>query len=211
MIFLHRSVLLPGLAAAALALQAGCASDGGRPPASAPAAQRSAAPRVAAVGPAEEAQDLAEVTDRMARNLLVVPAIANAKATPRVVLEPVVNNARVPFDEGAFLARLRTRLNGQSLGRVRFLDRAMMRSLQRERALRRSGAGLAAAEPAGFELGGADFFLTGRIDRLGTPAAPRSSDTVRYRFRLNDARTGALVWEGSAELRPQGLEDAAYR
>jgi PBP1b-binding outer membrane lipoprotein LpoB len=211
MISLHRPLLLAGLAAAASACLAGCAAGGGRPPAAVPAAQLSAEPRVLAAGPVVEAQDLVAVTDRMARSILVVPAIANAKATPRVVLDPVVNDTRYPFDPTVFLARLRTQLNGKSLGRVRFLDRAMMRTVQRERALRRSGAGFPAAEPTGVELGGADFFLSGRIERLVTPTAPGIGDTVVYRFRLTDGRTGAIVWEDSAELREQGLEDAAYR
>jgi hypothetical protein len=34
---------------------------------------------------------------------------------------------------------------------------------------------------------------------------------VLYDFQLIDARTSALVWEDSAEIKKQGLEDAAYR
>jgi PBP1b-binding outer membrane lipoprotein LpoB len=208
----HRFPIFAASAAAAAAMLAGCASDRVPPPPAAPAAQLGVEPRVVAADPGAEAPDLVSVADRMARSILVVPAIANAKGTPRVVLEPVVNNTRLPFDEKIFLTRLRTQLNGKSLGRVRFLDRAMMRSLQRERALRRSGAAaFPAPEPAEVEFGGPDFVLSGRIDRLVASAVPGVGDPVVYRFQLTDARTRALVWEDSAEIRTQGLEDAAYR
>ena len=38
-----------------------------------------------------------------------------------------------------------------------------------------------------------------------------TSDYVLYSFRLTDARTSRIVWEDSAEVKKQGLEDAAYR
>jgi PBP1b-binding outer membrane lipoprotein LpoB len=37
------------------------------------------------------------------------------------------------------------------------------------------------------------------------------SDYVLYSFQLIDARTSEIVWEDSAEIKKQGLEDAAYR
>jgi PBP1b-binding outer membrane lipoprotein LpoB len=37
------------------------------------------------------------------------------------------------------------------------------------------------------------------------------SDYVLYSFQLIDARTTEIVWEDLAEIKKQGLEDAAYR
>jgi hypothetical protein len=34
---------------------------------------------------------------------------------------------------------------------------------------------------------------------------------VLYTFQLIDARTSAIVWEDLAEIKKQGLDDAAYR
>jgi hypothetical protein len=41
-----------------------------------------------------ESQDLAAVTDKMARGLIGLPQIANAATPPRIVLDPVVNDTR---------------------------------------------------------------------------------------------------------------------
>ena len=38
-----------------------------------------------------------------------------------------------------------------------------------------------------------------------------TSDYVLYTFQLIDARTSVIVWEDFAEIKKQGLEDAAYR
>ena len=43
----------------------------------------------------------------------------------------------------------------------------------------------------------------------GTSAG--TSDYILYSFRLTDARTSRIVWEDVAEIKKQGLEDAAYR
>ena len=92
-----------------------------------------------------------------------------------------------------------------------FLDRDLMRTLQRERELKRSGQVTASADPNVVEFGGADYFLTGKLDGMSTRTAAGTSDYVLYSFRLTDARTSRIVWEDSAEIKKQGLEDAAYR
>ena len=38
-----------------------------------------------------------------------------------------------------------------------------------------------------------------------------TSDYILYSFQLIDPRTTEIVWEDSAEIKKQGLEDAAYR
>ena len=47
--------------------------------------------------------------------------------------------------------------------------------------------------------------ITQKLQSAGT------SDYILYDFHLTDARTSAIVWEDSAEIKKQGLEDAAYR
>jgi PBP1b-binding outer membrane lipoprotein LpoB len=158
-----------------------------------------------------EAQDMVAVTDRMARSILGIPQIARAANPPSVVLEPVVNNTRFPVNKDIFLTRLRTQLNSKAAGRVSFLDRDLMKTLQRERELKRSGQVTASADPNVVEFGGADYFLTGKLDGMSTRTAAGTSDYVLYSFRLTDARTSRIVWEDSAEIKKQGLEDAAYR
>lgn len=162
-------------------------------------------------GTGVESQDLVAVTDKMARGILGIPEIASARVTPRVVLEPVVNETRFPINKDIFLTRIRSQLNEKAVGRVRFLDREMMKTLERERDLKMSGQVTASADPNVVEFRGADYFLTGKLQSLTTRTSQGVSDYVLYTFRLTDARTSEIVWESSAEIKKQGLEDAAYR
>lgn len=196
----------------AAALLGGCAtSEGVRNPAGVPVTEMRPDERGFVAGTGIEAQDMVAVTDRMARSILGIPQIARAANPPSVVLEPVVNNTRFPVNKDIFLTRLRTQLNSKAAGRVSFLDRDLMKTLQRERELKRSGQVTASADPNVVEFGGADYFLTGKLDGMSTRTAAGTSDYVLYSFRLTDARTSRIVWEDSAEIKKQGLEDAAYR
>ncbi len=203
--------LLGGLAAATAVL-AGCATDAGvRDPAGVPVTEMRPDERGFVAGTGIESQDMVAVTDQMARSILAIPEIQRATTRPYVVLEPVVNNTRFPINKDIFLTRIRTQLNARATGRISFLDRDMMRTLERERALKQSGQVTASADPNVVEFRGADYFLTGKLDGMTTRTSAGTSDYVLYSFRLTNARTSEIVWEDSAEIKKQGLEDAAYR
>jgi penicillin-binding protein activator len=61
------------------------------------------------------------------------------------------------------------------------------------------------------EFKGADYFLTGTLGGLSTRTRAGTSDYINYDFHLIDARTSVIIWEDMAEIKKQGLEDAAYR
>jgi PBP1b-binding outer membrane lipoprotein LpoB len=194
------------------AFLAGCATTAGvRDPAGVPVTEMRPDERGFVAGTGIESQDLVSVTDKMARSILSIPQIARAQVPPSIVLDPVVNNTRFPINKDIFLTRLRTQLNSKAMGQVSFLDREMMKTLERERELKRSGQVTASADPNVVEFGGADFFLTGKLDGMTTRTSAGTSDYVLYSFRLTDARTSRIVWEDVAEVKKQGLEDAAYR
>ncbi len=204
-------LLLVGIAATS-AFLAGCATTAGvRDPAGVPVTEMRPDERGFVAGTGIESQDLVSVTDKMARSILSIPQIARAQVPPSIVLDPVVNNTRFPINKDIFLTRLRTQLNSKAIGQVSFLDREMMKTLERERELKRSGQVTASADPNVVEFGGADFFLTGKLDGMTTRTSAGTSDYVLYSFRLTDARTSRIVWEDVAEIKKQGLEDAAYR
>jgi PBP1b-binding outer membrane lipoprotein LpoB len=207
---LSRLLLAGGLAGTAFF--SGCATtEGVKNPSGVPVTEMRPDERGFVAGTGIESQDLVTVTDRMARSILGIPQIARAQVPPSVVLEPVVNNTRFPINKDIFLTRIRTQLNSKSAGQVSFLDREMMKTLQRERELKRTGQVTASADPNVVEFGGADYFLTGKLDGMTTRTSAGTSDYVLYSFRLTDARTSRIVWEDSAEIKKQGLEDAAYR
>ena len=162
-------------------------------------------------GTGVESQDLLAVTDKMARSVLSVPEIVHAQGIPRIVLEPVINETRFPINKDIFLTRIRTQLNQNARNKVRFLAREQMKALERERDLKQSGAVTSNSDPNAVEFKGADFFLTGKLSGMTTRTSAGTSDYVLYSFQLIDARTSDIVWEDSAEIKKQGLEDAAYR
>jgi len=197
--------------AAAVALTTGCASSGVKNPRGVPVTEMKADERGFVAGTGVESQDLVAVTDKMARSIIAIPEIANAQGTPRVVLNPVVNETRFPINKDIFLTRIRAQLNSKATGKVRFLAREQMAALERERDLKQSGQVTASSDPNVVEFKGADFFLTGKLQNMTTRTSKGVSDYVLYSFQLIDARTSDIVWEDFAEIKKQGLEDAAYR
>jgi PBP1b-binding outer membrane lipoprotein LpoB len=158
-----------------------------------------------------ESQDLVTVTDKMAKSILTIPQIANAQGVPRVAMDPVNNETRFPINKEIFLTRIRTELNTKTRGKVIFLARDRMTTLEKERQMKQAGQVTSSSDPNKVEFKGADFFLTGSLQGLTTRTKAGTSDYVLYAFQLVDARTSEIVWEDSAEIKKQGLEDAAYR
>lgn len=199
------------LSITAAALVAGCASSGVKNPSGVPVTRMNADEQGFVAGTGVESQDLVAVTDKMARSILAVPQIAGATTPPIIVLDPVNNETRFPINKDIFLSRIRGELVKKSGGKVTFLARERMAALEKERNMKREGAVTASSDPQKQEFKGADYFLTGELKGISTRTAKGTSDYILYDFHLIDARTSAIVWEDNAEIKKQGLEDAAYR
>ena len=206
---LNRIVFLS--ASAASLFLAGCANQGVQNPSGVPVTEMKADERGFVAGTGIESQDLVAVTDKMARSILAIPEISNAKGVPRIALDPVVNDTRFALNKDLFNDRIRIELNKHSNGKVRFLARDRMKTLEHERDLKQQGAVTASSDPSVVEFNGADYFLTGKLGGMSGRTSQGVSDYVLYSFQLIDARTSEIVWEDSAEIKKQGLEDAAYR
>jgi len=202
---------IPVCGAALLALLPGCASSGVKNPSGVPVTQMKADEQGFVAGTGMESQDLVMVTDKMTRSILGIPQIANAPAPPTIVLDPVDNQTRFPINKEIFLTRIRAQLNSKASGKVIFLARSQMETLEKERNRKREGTVTASADPSVQEFKGADYFLTGTLQGMSTRSKAGTSDYILYNFHLIDARTSAIVWEDMAEMKKQGLEDAAYR
>jgi PBP1b-binding outer membrane lipoprotein LpoB len=195
----------------ASALFTGCASSGVKNPSGVPVTEMKADERGFVAGTGVESQDLVRVTDKMSRGILSVGQIANAKTPPRIVLDPVVNETRFPINKDIFLTRIRTQLNSKSQGKVIFLARDRMATLEKERDMKRTGQVTSSSDPNVQEFKGADYFLTGKLEGMTTKTKAGTSDYVLYSFQLIDPRTSDIIWEDADEIKKQGLEDAAYR
>jgi PBP1b-binding outer membrane lipoprotein LpoB len=203
---------LPICGAALAALVAGCASSSGvKNPSGVGVTHMNADEQGFVAGTGMESQDLVMVADKMARSILSIPQIANAPTPPTIVLNPVDNQTRFPINKDIFLTRIRAQLNSQARGKVMFLARNQMEELEKERNRKRQGQVTASADPTVQEFKGADYFLTGSLQGMSTRTKSGTSDYILYDFHLIDSRTSVIVWEDSAEMKKQGLEDAAYR
>jgi PBP1b-binding outer membrane lipoprotein LpoB len=202
---------IPVCSVAVLALTSGCASSGVKNPSGVPVTQMKADEQGFVAGTGMESQDLVMVTDKMARSILAIPQIANAPTPPTIVLDPVDNQTRFPINKDIFLTRIRAQLNSKALGKVMFLARSQMEVLEKERNRKREGSVTASSDPTVQEFKGADYFLTGTLQGMSTRTKAGTSDYILYNFHLIDARSSVIVWEDMAEIKKQGLEDAAYR
>src|ERR1019366_7752116 len=208
---LFAKISVPICGAALAVLVAGCASSGVRNPSGVSVTHMNADEQGFVAGTGVESQDLVMVADKMARSILASPQIANAATPPTIVLNPVDNQTRFPINKDIFLTRIRVQLNSKAMGKVMFLARNQMEALEKERNLKRQGTVTASADPGVQEFKGADYFLTGSLQGIPTRTTKGTSDYILYDFHLIDARSSVIVWEDSAEVKKQGLEDAAYR
>jgi len=195
----------------AVALVAGCASSGVKNPSGVPVTRMNADEQGFVAGTGVESQDLVGVTDKMVRSILGIPQIANAATPPIIVLDPVENQTRFPINKELFNNRMRSELVKKSGGKVTFLARERMAALEKERNLKREGAITSSSDANVQEFKGADYFLTGTLGGLSTRTKAGTSDYILYEFQLIDARSSVIVWGDNAEIKKQGLEDAAYR
>ncbi len=192
-------------------LLCGCASSGVKNPSGVAVTEMRPDEQGFVAGTGIESQDLVNVTDKMAKSILSTPQIQNAQGTPRVVLDPVINETRFPINKDIFLTRIEAELNSKARGKVIFLARERMATLEHERQLKQSGQVTSSSDPNVVEFKGADFFLTGKLSGLTTRTSNGTSDYILYTFQLIDARTSDIVWDDASEIKKQGLEDAAYR
>jgi PBP1b-binding outer membrane lipoprotein LpoB len=204
-------ISIPVCSAALAVLVAGCASSGVKNPSGVSVTHMNADEQGFVAGTGVESQDMVMVADKMARSILAIPQIANAATPPTIVLNPVDNQTRFPINKDIFLTRIRAQLNSKAQGKVMFLARNQMEALEKERNLKRQGTVTASADPNVQEFKGADYFLTGTLQGMSTRTTAGTSDYILYDFHLIDARSSGIVWEDSAEMKKQGLEDAAYR
>ena len=199
------------VATASAALLAGCASSGVKNPSGTGVTEMRADEKGFVAGTGVESQDLVRVSDKIARGILGAPQIANAATPPVVALDPVLNETRFPINKNIFLDRIQAHLLSKAAGKVTFIARERMATLEREREAKRTGQVTSNSDARVQEFKGADYFLTGKLSGLSTAARGGVSDYILYTFQLINARSGEIVWGGDDEIKKQGVSDAVYR
>ena len=192
------------------ALLTGCATSGVKNPDATGVTEMRGDEKGFVGGTGVESQDLIRVSDKIARGILSAPQIANAATPPVVVLDPVLNETRFPINKNIFLDRIQAQLISKAAGKVTFLARERMDTLQRERDAKRAGNVTSSSDANVQEFKGADYFLTGKLSGLSTSGKNGVSDYILYTFQLIDVRTSAIVWGGDDEIKKQAQSDAVY-
>ncbi len=159
--------------------------------------------------------DIRATADKIARSILAMDRLYT-RGTPYVVVQDPKNETRFQINDSMIVDRIMTLLIQNSGGRVQFVDRENWEVIQRERALKRSGAvsvptdaqgqpNLAAAPL------GSDYFLLSTLKSLSKTNGDAESDYIVATFRLTDAETGAILWQDDNEWKKVGERGVLYR
>lgn len=162
-----------------------------------------------------QSQDIVAMTDKLVRDILATPQIADRKTPPRIIVDSKYfeNLSSQPLNKDLIIERMRVELQRAAHGKLVFVDRQYASMVAKERQLKRSDkvdigtTGLARAQY------GADYRLAGKILSLDSDDA-KNGAMQRYTqidMELVDLETGAGVWSGLYEFKKAGQEDAIYR
>lgn len=173
----------------------GCMSDGADNPNGVAVREPRPNEKNLVQGTGIESQDLATVTDKMARGIMAVPEIANAQKPPQIVLLPMKNDTRLPFNKGFFVDEITKLLNQSAAGKVRFAARA--------RGSKRTEEVTSDADPTIQRVNGADFILTGKLAEETTWTSEGTGHYVLYSFELVNPNTREIIWNGSHRIKKQ--------
>lgn len=162
-----------------------------------------------------EGQDIISMTDRMMRDMLQSPTLANAARPPQIIIDSefFINESAQRLNKNAITDRLRVGLNNASQGRMVFVGRNYAGMVAQERDLKRSGtvdvgtSGLTKAQAGG------DYRLGGRIVSVDQRNA-KTGAIQRYNqvtFEMVDLERGTIVWSGIYEFARAAADDIIYR
>lgn len=158
-----------------------------------------------------ESQDAIRVASQMSRSLLESPVIAESEFPPTIVMLPMENNTRFPFNKDVFTTRLKAELNTTSNGKMRFVSRDLAEDVNTERELKRDGVVDYDPNRRTRTTAGADFLLKGRVDGLSNRSQQGTSEYSLYTFKLVDAETAIELWEALYEVKKEGKDDVIYQ
>ena len=199
--------------ALSIGLLTGCASvDNTR---ATPTIEQNPAQRGAVSGVGIEQQDIAAMTDRMMRDMLANPTLANQNPPPQVIVdgEYFVNESSQRLNKNQITDRLRVELNRASRGRMVFVGRHYSDMVAQERELKREGVVDVGTTGMTRAQAGGDYRLGGRISSLDSRDT-RTGLTQRYSqitFEMVDLERGVIVWSGMYEFSRAAGDDVIYR
>ncbi|MEX2285389.1 MAG: penicillin-binding protein activator LpoB [Gemmatimonadota bacterium] len=162
-----------------------------------------------------ESQDIKEMTDRMVRDLLRMPAFGNATSAPRVIIDDTrfLNESNQVVNLNLLLDRLRIELMRASEGKIQFVSRQNVDLVERERLLKSNGTVDARSSDHKSSVAGAEFQLVGKITSQTSTSngSGVKSNYYQFSFEMLDLRTSVSVWGNLYEVKKAGADDRIYR
>lgn len=194
---------IPMFSLAALAVLSGCGSDYQKPAYVDPNAQGQVA------GTGIESQDVNAASMQAAQSIVSLPAIAQAKEAPIIIITPVQNKSSSPVDTSLYTSILRDTLLANTGGKVRFIDRTTAGFNQREQQMLESGevSGPNATNRAALTY---NYILTAELQGISMNSSQGQSDYFRIAFKLIN-KNDELLWTNAYQIKKEGKESAVYR
>lgn len=154
-----------------------------------------------------ESQDIVAMTDKMVRDMLSYPVLANANPAAVVIVDDkfFVNDSTQRLNKKLIVDRLRTELFRSAKGRIRFVARHASEMFEHEQNLRQSGVvGGEARQQAQ-----AYYRLTGSFkNQTVNVARGQVQNYVQTTFEMVDLQTAELVWANQFEFAKTGYEES---
>ena len=162
-----------------------------------------------------EGQDIVSMTDRMMRDMMTNPMLANAARPPQIIVdgEFFENESSQRINKNAITDRLRVNLNRAANGRMTFVGRHYAGMVAQERDLKRQGITDVGTRGLTKAQAGGDYRLGGRISSLDS-RNPSNGMVQRYNqivFEMVDLERGTIIWSGMYEFARAAQDDIIYR
>ncbi|ALJ36620.1 membrane protein [Azospirillum brasilense] len=162
-----------------------------------------------------EGDDVIAMTDRMMRDMLQSPVLANTARPPQVIVdgEYFHNESAQRLNKNVIADRLRVALNNAAAGRMVFVARHNADMVEQERRLKRAGKVDVGTTGLTKAAAGGDYRLSGRINSIDAVNV-RSGVAQRYNqvvFEMVDLERGTIVWSGMYEFSRAAADDVVYR
>lgn len=162
-----------------------------------------------------EGQDIIAVTDKMMRDMLANPMLANRERPPQVIVDADMfrNQSSQRINSNIIVTRLRSGLTNAAQGRMVFVSRESIAAVERERQLKRQGQVDSGTIGLTRATAGADYALRGVIASLDSRQATTGM-IQRYNqisFEMIDLERGTIVWSGIYEFARAAADDIIYR
>ena len=166
-------------------------------------------------GAGVESQDIAAMTDQMARDMMSNPTLVGQQVAPRVVVDSKYfsNESSTRLNKNMITDRLRVNLNRAASGRLLFVNRENLDMINAERELKRDGSVDAGTKKMVTKTAGADYRLVGRISSLDSIDVNTSTQSRYHQimFEMVDLELGIIVWSGLYEFKKSTQDDVIYR